>query len=1229
MIRTTLKVSSVATTLALSCVGFALFTAVTACTVRTPTTETPVPNNHGIEKSFFVEMTPGVSADGAAVTKMKPKTFLCDWAPISESGAIASSFLGHAVHMGSHCNMEFEITSNALVGRLVNPSFPNDRSRWKPALTIPIRSHYYYERAKDSYGRETNEFIENSSRSDFSARPMMDLSLDDISIDDWNLALFHNSRNGKITSVQDVEWDKANGFLAFTASVTNSEWGSDIAAHVRFNFKAFEHNEKFQPTPYSPRNSKHFNALHVIGEKVDGVSQIWSAAKWDLSKTHDIYTHGFPDEYAYIPEKVISEWNAALVKIGKPAAFRLNKTKMKYPFDLRYPMMVWVEDAQISAQSPLGIGMAQADVRNGEILWGQITLYGGGLENYVKSNLGPSSPTDGAAASAMLAGTPQVPAFFQTYFNPRKALQPPPGFGPGSFERLQARLNSVAMNPSIDDFANRLVKEQAVKTGQAPTAAALAAARAEATETVSKEMAQREKAFRERFSSTIADFQARIDRTADVRNGTRQLFGFPNEPSTETRRRVFGNDEHTMTGRQKLTKLTASSAEDLRRSSGGAVYDADRRLIDVGPNIMAGIAQSGVSYEAGLRKAMLELTLHEFGHLMGLGHQFKENILPADGSVPEKYLVELKKSALKNLTNSTSVMGYKSGITEVLQDEEQIKPGPQDLLTLRYLYNQEYATYRKGADDFQYAKVPANGIIPVADPEHPEFITSYFPQCNDFDASFGADPYCNRWDRGYDAATIVKNYIDELNANLVSRIYAFTDVRGGNTEGAEGYLWFRAASNLGRVRTFYDYMRQKYETEIRSISNNERDLYEFSRVCTGEVEGSKKLQDLFKVTPELKALCIVNRYAVKEMTKLMSLPGPDRSRMDWDSAQTSAQVTGGDADTDYSRAFGAHTALSVMPLKLAAANALTTPYPYTMLGDWMFPVARYTGGDGLFSYSSLYPFEVTEAFASAVEKNLKFTSIASDWPTIGLPVASMGHFLEQQMYANDATRLPKNFIENIRNQANFRLSLKAIILKAQTRTDKTRVTHFVAELYDPATDKPQALGEPFVLPGGKLIVRPGDRNFLYPITDIMFVSNTVAYVFAYHVEYDDKYDDLLAAHSVKATLQTLNKAILDSCIIGDKDGLSSFFSAQKQDEAKFPGFLVLDGIAVNKEQQIVFLNSVKENFAKYYEASKRPNGQGPTAERCENADRSLRMIIGTAGLLNGYFLPEVLDYLVK
>ena len=1202
----------------------------TACTVRTPTTETPVPNDQGVEKTFFVETVSGIDAQGVATITLKRKTFLCGWAPISESSADASQVMTHAVHMAGHCNMEFEITKNALIGRMVNPTFPNDRTRWKQAITIPIRKHYYYERAKDAYGRETNEFVENSSRSDFSARPMMDLDLEGISIEDWDIAMFGNSRSGKVSSVQDVEWDKANGFLGFTATVTNPAWGAAVGARLRFNFKTFTHNENFQTTPYSPLNSAYFNALHVMGEKVER-HQIWTAAKWDLSKPHDIYTYGFSASNLPIARKVIDQWNAAFTSIGKPAAFRLNEKKMKYPFDLRYPMMVWIDDVQISSQSPLGIGMAQADVRNGELLWGQITLYGGELERYIKSHVG----SGGDSANSKTGGVRNSPAYFQTYFNPTKSLQPPPQIDQRGIERFAAKIQSLS--PKFDGLAilkSKLADMQKAIYPRALAASDIEIAKEQARTELGAFVSRQESTLRETLGksteTSLGEIQARVGSTEGFRKNTLKLFGFAGTPSVETRRQAFGENEAGLSDREKLAMLTSSAAEKLKGVSAGVVFDTDRRFSDVGPALVAGFAKTGVTYEAGLRKVILELILHEFGHMLGLGHQFKENILPAPGTVPEKYLVQLRKGVANNLTNATSVMGYKHPLTELTEDEDSIAPGPQDLLTLRYLYNGEYATFRRGSGDadFSFAKVPASGMIPASDPNRASYVTSYFPQCNDFDASFGTDPFCNRFDRGNDAPSIVKNYFDDLNTNLVSRIYAFTDVRGGNTEEAEAELSWRALTTLGRVRTFFDYMRQQFETEIRSISNSERDLYEFSRVCTGELEGSASLQKIFADKPELKELCKVNRMAVREMTNFLAIPGPDRARMNWDNASTPGGMTGGDADSDWSRVWGTHTALSVMPLKLAAMNALTTPWPYTMYGSWMFPIQRFAGSDGLFSYSTLYPVEFSEAIAASVEKNLRFNSASGNSGTMGMPIMSMGYFLDQQNYGNDATRMPKDFITNIRNQTSFRLSVKALILNLQTRDDQLRVTNFETLLYDPNNDQSQRMLESFVLPGGKLIVRAPTRNFVSPISKIMFLSDKMAFAWAYHIEYDDKYDDVLAAHSAKATLEKLNNSILDGCIRGNNNGLASHFNAQK-DPKIFPGFMVMSGIANEKEKQLRFLESVRENFQTYAKASDVKLAESGIPLRCEQTLDGVSMLVSTAAVLNGYFLPEVLDYLVK
>src|SRR5262249_27252764 len=68
-----------------------------------------------------------------------------------------------------------------------------------------------------------------------------------------------------------------------------------------------------------------------------------------------------------------------------------------------------------------------------------------------------------------------------------------------------------------------------------------------------------------------------------------------------------------------------------------------------------------------LDSVVMDLTLHELGHVLGLGHQFKENIIPEEGTVPSRYIKDLSAKANEEngWTNYTSVMGYRSGRTEM------------------------------------------------------------------------------------------------------------------------------------------------------------------------------------------------------------------------------------------------------------------------------------------------------------------------------------------------------------------------------------------------------------------------------------------------------------------------------------------------------------------------------------------------------------------------------------
>ena len=296
------------------------------CSFKRTADEGPAPTEKVISKSFFGEFT----SDG----KFKPYRFLCGAAPLVQRGAWSEAVYMHAHNYMFNCNVEFKITEKYLIGREVNPTFPNDRERWKELIYIPITAHFYEEKSRDNRGRETNTTVRNTSRSHWSARPNIALDLQNTRINKLGYASLPGGEFG--TNIDEVEWDLERNFLGFNVDVSGTYLKQEASATFRYNFLKFESNDEFKKTPYHFENAKYFGMAAILGKQVDGVHGSDYVAKWDINKVHEFYLNNFPDEIVPIAEDVVDSWNDAFEKASGKRPFKLNFDTPKYEFDLRY-----------------------------------------------------------------------------------------------------------------------------------------------------------------------------------------------------------------------------------------------------------------------------------------------------------------------------------------------------------------------------------------------------------------------------------------------------------------------------------------------------------------------------------------------------------------------------------------------------------------------------------------------------------------------------------------------------------------------------------------------------------------------------------------------------------------------------------------------------------------------------------------------------------------------------
>lgn len=1245
-------------------IGFLLlFAVVVNCSLRKRGVETPAPNEQVRSKDFFFEKG----------DPNKPKRFLLGVAPI-QTDADGEEWETFLAQDALHINIEFEITNDKLIGLQVNPSFLNDRSKWSKVLEIDITKHFYYEYRKDEYGRDTRELIENDQRSDFSRRTHMRLDLSSVHffVDRWGSSYF--TKNSQVISSDNVEWDPEKSFLGFNINerttfsygifVRNSQV---VNTTRRVNILAFEPDRTFKATPYHVDNAKYFNVLHTVSRQIEeGQSidkQVMKAAKWDLSKPMDIYLNGVPEKYVSVFEDTVAAWETSLRNIGaiKTAKKIFNVRTdypSKYPFDLRYPTIHWVDSKRTSIHSPLGIALNNADVETGKMLAANVIIYGGMMENLINRYFNPSMVKSSEIAVSSESLLPEAQFILPPL--PQTFLVPPSSTTSGfKIDTEYLKLDALDTTPTAPSLQTR-------------TAALLQ-------------------------NNSMLDLLS-LEMFAPKKEMEMLQFFF------QSQKERMENDIFE----RGATNIAHHSDRTFADVAGG--WSGGLAFAEASGN-------NRVTQRSALRSLIRNVLMHELGHFFGLGHQFKGTLVPEYGTVPKVFTnhtdnlkdpkslyaramppksvedCRIRKSKVENLaqngaqnatqktesvdcisdyvpTNYTSIMDYPNGRMEVILAEDEVVPGPHDELVLRYIYNGEIATYNKAEDRFQFFThdeilEEKTGFIPKKIKGNS---VAYFPACNDYDASLMKDPFCNRWDAGTRAEDIAASYLRNIDDNITNILFNFSDTSEVSAARAENRLWATSIDVFSHLRTFYDELRIRLlNTPFNPKENDgvsmwqalkedgEDALFQFSSACEMDLnkedgKGTDRIKNptlkVILANKEIKDLCLATKKTLNATKKYVSLPPIDHTILDKDRVMQGGYVAGEGATQWSTYVNGKSVVLTNLPLKIISLFNATTATPFMLYGGSFMNNIFYDNEENRFFYRSLFPNEITDITSTTVNKNLMFANetqnvLGRESKTIiGSSILSLAYFnwaMNEGIYSgNEKSRLTLNYNDILQSQTSFDFSYGALMIKVQAQNDPgaeaDRFKKFTVDLYDFSNNKTIKIEDFYMLPEGRVIARNGNM-FLFPVTKIRFYSETEAYALVYKIGYDElRETDPLIDKSIKTHLTDTHRRIVDNCIIGDGvTGLSGYFGGAA--DSNFSGFKIMQGIHKdgNKTPRFEFERSLRDEFAKYeaYVKKKNPKSIGLMQNRCEEAVRGIGMISSVAGLLNGFWLGITNDYVER
>ncbi len=1250
----------------------------TACDVNKRDPETPAPTVKRVKSDFFFEY----SADRST---FKSRRFLFGMATEDKTGVYRDITMDHFNHYSyGSSNIEFDFNEEGtkLIGRLVNPTYPNNKNKWQVLLTFDVSRSYYQENRVDGSGRTSNDQIERTDRSHPHARTYIDIELSSLRFEN-NVLIGPYAGLGlrQIQKIEDVEWSIDEKFLAFTAVSTNVALGSNAQTIDRVNFLRMEKRpDDFEVTRYNKFNDEHVQILYTLGSRPNHYGEDLKAVHWDINektkKTHTIYLHNFPSEYLQIAKDSVESWNDTFQDVVGYRPFKTEVWESKYHFDLRRHVIHWVDDIRLSAAGPLGVANIAADVETGQVLWTGSIVWGGLLDRYAGRYV-PSSSVAGFASYAsnshsmqnLIAAnrsawsTPLAHPSLETYFS---------DFTDYLTDRV-TDLNQRVIEQRIEEYnagVDAAVERNEITEQEATINKQQFALEARSPEDLFSAQQQlntlRESLQMDPVNDVdLDDAYAGLQQSPFTFNQMLEELGMETSSTENNAPLYMGMIDPQSEFFEQLPENLKNRAMQVPNGFYKYTHDGDYSAFQAIQSINSGISEllsSGqiVDIEE-VKRGMIRGTLvHEIGHTLGLGHNFKANIMPEKGSVPNSIFTPLEEKAKEKRTdsagneqekmiNSSSIMGYADGLTDALTPYEDHVPGPNDISRIRLLYKQEYPMYDKTSDgqsDYVWVKLENDGrILPQKTINGKVHTPGYLPNCNDTEATFYLDPFCNRHDRGYNAQTLMNSYFDRywdyLQQSLESNI---DSLRSRNYRAIEGYLWWMSARVMNRGRLFHDYMRNKYRSEIEKLDVGGMDTYhnilQFSQSCrdlSGKDEdelASRKENPKYgrfieersdgklKIN-EFGDLCIATAKYFDQLNELLQLEGKEYTQVDYFNTLTPGGIRSGDTVSDYSQVFGSWKRLSLLPIKFKIIQNMILPFTTMTLGGRDYPMYVYGREDTSFSMSTLYPKEYLKVIRSYVESTVNIDDPTVE-PSISRSLYYLGYFLRFQSSTRDYEIFPSEILDSVSKLTRFRFSPALIQIDATKEDGSAYAKSFKGSIYNQYNSSGrETLGNIYLYTFDRIVMNAQNNNSLaLQVSPVRWRTPSAGISLAIKLDYAPNYNfEELEVYSPRKFFTDNYTDTLQKCVKGDNaaldNGLESYFNTNNED---FEGILIPFNIDSRSSAYREVNDSIISNLDQFAEA------KNFDLRNCENAIKTQTVLVLSAAMMMGYVFPETLKY---